>query len=674
MNGKKNPILLLVLAGLLASAAGRAYAAFEDLGAGARAAGMGDAFVAVADDVYAIYYNPAGLGTLERPEFGAGYNKLHAGLSDGSNIGTSFLGYVHPLQEGAKGTLGAAWNSFSVDSTLYREDSIYMTYGREIWSPSSQNKLYGGLSLKYLRSSFGTFPESADSTNGIVVQTGQADPVLTGSSSKGMIDADLGLLLKMNPHYSLGMAVTHLLAPDAAFADGDSDKLPMAIKLAGNYRSHLSNLTAQVDMQKAPDGTQDKTFSMGAERWFVSRFYGTLGARGGFNFGSRDYKNLNLGFSYKTRRMRFDYGFALPIGTVSGTAGSHKFAMSVKFGKRTDDEESLQLLLEAMRELRSKKPAAFEPRVDGLSTLQKAAYEEYMAQSRSMRSKGLYKEALEQMSRAMAIAPASRELLSLYSRLNSVVQFYPSLANYHVDAVEAALYRGIRAYLASRDIEAVERVSYAHANSPEDSSIEKLLAHFELSTGFKRVTTSAKSKKSMLIETLLTKAETALENNDFRKAIELSLSVLREDEGKAGAWQNLGAAYFALRDYDSSLRAWGRVLDLERSPAAQEAIRGYISTITRLKNKQDGARRKGLERRERRRQRRLRDLRNAAPKLPERPKLTSREVEALFDDGVKQYTRRDYEAAAKSFETILEALPNHEEAHKALMRVKEHLR
>jgi hypothetical protein len=217
------------LAAFLAAAPG-AWAAFEDLGAGARGPGMGNAFTAVADDVYAVYYNPAGLGTLNRPQLGASYTQLHAGLSDGSNLSTSFIGYAHPLDEGRRGTLAAAWNSLSLDTSLYRDDAVYLSYGRCLASDPDIGDFFAGASLKHLRSSFGSFSEGGDATNG-VIRTGQADPVLSGSRTRGAMDTDLGLLARFLKHYSVGLQLTHLNRPNVAFSSADTDRLPLGVKL-----------------------------------------------------------------------------------------------------------------------------------------------------------------------------------------------------------------------------------------------------------------------------------------------------------------------------------------------------------------------------------------------------------------------------------------------------------
>ena len=72
-------------------------AAVFDIGMGARALGMGGAFVAVADDANAIYYNPAGLANVEGHKvtslystlYGAG-NYIGAGYAQ-KNVGRGFL-------------------------------------------------------------------------------------------------------------------------------------------------------------------------------------------------------------------------------------------------------------------------------------------------------------------------------------------------------------------------------------------------------------------------------------------------------------------------------------------------------------------------------------------------------------------------------------------------------
>lgn len=80
------------------------------VGSGARAAGMADAFVAVADDATAASWNPAGLVQLERPElsivgsyngiletFSAlGHDEVDANPND-SNFDLNYLSFAYPL-------------------------------------------------------------------------------------------------------------------------------------------------------------------------------------------------------------------------------------------------------------------------------------------------------------------------------------------------------------------------------------------------------------------------------------------------------------------------------------------------------------------------------------------------------------------------------------------------
>ncbi|MBI4803309.1 MAG: PorV/PorQ family protein [Elusimicrobia bacterium] len=67
-------VMLFASRGFCANSnAGTSAAQFLKLGAGARAAAMAEAQSALADDVYAAYYNPAGLALIEKPMMGAMY-------------------------------------------------------------------------------------------------------------------------------------------------------------------------------------------------------------------------------------------------------------------------------------------------------------------------------------------------------------------------------------------------------------------------------------------------------------------------------------------------------------------------------------------------------------------------------------------------------------------------
>lgn len=64
-------IILLLIAVLTIVAVGSAQEDWNITGAGARAEGLGGAFIGLADDATAISWNPSGLGQLERVEFSA---------------------------------------------------------------------------------------------------------------------------------------------------------------------------------------------------------------------------------------------------------------------------------------------------------------------------------------------------------------------------------------------------------------------------------------------------------------------------------------------------------------------------------------------------------------------------------------------------------------------------
>lgn len=101
----KRALAFLVLWALVGSAqaqeisrAATSAAQFLKLGAGARAAALGDAFVAFSGDASSLYWNPAGAASAQRRTLQVSYTDLYLDLSYG------FIGYVEPL--GPFGALG----------------------------------------------------------------------------------------------------------------------------------------------------------------------------------------------------------------------------------------------------------------------------------------------------------------------------------------------------------------------------------------------------------------------------------------------------------------------------------------------------------------------------------------------------------------------------------------
>ncbi len=91
---------MLLLCPLLAVASGRLGGTSANLGVGARAEAMGGAFVAVADDAFALYWNPAGLGLVSESRLSGAHTEYLAGIR------YEWVGFVQPVQE--VGSVGAS--------------------------------------------------------------------------------------------------------------------------------------------------------------------------------------------------------------------------------------------------------------------------------------------------------------------------------------------------------------------------------------------------------------------------------------------------------------------------------------------------------------------------------------------------------------------------------------
>ena len=265
------------------------YANYEDIGCGARAPGMGNAFTSVSDDVSAIYYNPAGLIQLKSQQFLSEYSRFHWRLKDKNEVSSSLIGYVYPHQR--YGYFGIGWTRVS---KLYREDTYIISYGRDVIPHLSL-----GLNAKILSSK------------------------VNGGSSVSGYSMDLGCLYKVAPRVNTSLVLKDITQPDMGLKE--KNRIPLSVKIGTAYKYQGLNIVLD-------NIYRDKSYKLhlGAEK----RLYdGLLGIRCGSDIGEDGGRNIALGIGCNYGLMRLDYGLILPLSGIEGTHGTHRFSLGLTFGE-----------------------------------------------------------------------------------------------------------------------------------------------------------------------------------------------------------------------------------------------------------------------------------------------------------------------------------------------------
>lgn len=294
-------------AAFVAADKGTSSGQFLKLGAGARAAGMGEAYSSAADGADAVYWNPAALARIEG--FSAAF--MHAALPAG--ISYEFLGLGRSLGEAGALGLGAQYLSmpairetdasgFLTGDTLEPEDlAVTLAYA---YSPGRDYSV--GVAGKYVRSRIGAaasaFAGDIGFLGGPFRLRGKELNVSCGAQNLGgglkydeeaaplPFNLRLGSALVLNGNWLLGL--------DLNFP---RDNGPWAA-LGAEYSAHYGPAT-----------------SFAGRLGFNSRSLGDLSGLGGISAGA----GVRLG------RYGLDYAF-VPLGELGLT---HRFSVTVEFGK-----------------------------------------------------------------------------------------------------------------------------------------------------------------------------------------------------------------------------------------------------------------------------------------------------------------------------------------------------
>lgn len=295
-------ILLLSSTRVYAGSGGGAVFDFLKIDTNARPAALGGTFVAVADDVNAIGYNPAGLGDVEKDQATFMYNQWFQGVRQ------EYIGFVHKKGFGAsinylnygdiqRTTINNP-RGIGLDKFSNYDFSLSAGYGKRVL-----DRLLLGMSLKYITETIDKYSAWSLAMDGGVLYRIPA------------INLDIGLALQ-----NIGTTVKFRTT---------AEDLPLNLKLGLCYRFLNKKGLVALDFNKQIDGIY--SFNFGAEYSLVN----FLILRAGFNGRNQVDSGLVGGLGINYSDFVLDYAIS-PYGDLGLT---HRISISRKFGKRKEEKK-----------------------------------------------------------------------------------------------------------------------------------------------------------------------------------------------------------------------------------------------------------------------------------------------------------------------------------------------
>ena len=308
----------LTLMGLLAlpgmgwgAGSGTTSANFLKLGIGPRAIAMGDAQVGLADDVFATYWNPAGLAQLEVPQAGLVQNEYVQDITE------QYAAYAHPT---SIGTFGGSFTHFSVGN--FQGFDIVAQPTTQVGASDNCASLSYAAPL-YKDRRYGTLLSAGANTKWI------HETLDTASASA--YAADLGLLFVPGKKWGEfldgwrgGLSLRNL-GTGLKF-DTESFPLPRTLTAGLSYsgRWRGESFTLAMDGQQPNDGA--RTLSAGIELLTLK----VLVVRAGYTTSSDLGNGIRAGGGLRFKTFQIDYAYA-----AMGAFGNvNRLGITFFFGKK----------------------------------------------------------------------------------------------------------------------------------------------------------------------------------------------------------------------------------------------------------------------------------------------------------------------------------------------------
>ncbi len=271
------------------------------VGIGARALAMGGAFTSLADDATAVFYNPAGLASLDRRQV----SFMHMTMLEGASF--DYAGYAHP--DSALGGFGIAYLHLGTDDIIRRRD--FVEIGRFDYATSLVLLSYGGAVMNDL---------NLGASAKVLHQS------LADFSDYG-VGLDFGAHGRVYRDVFAGLMIRDLIPPSIELG-ATSETVPLSVIGGLSWRgidvTEQVSAVAVVELEK----TEDRSVKIHAG--IEGIVDGSYALRLGYD---RDNVSLGVGAAYRGFKIDYAYKFIDYVGD------SHRFSLSYLFGGQEPGKE-----------------------------------------------------------------------------------------------------------------------------------------------------------------------------------------------------------------------------------------------------------------------------------------------------------------------------------------------
>jgi hypothetical protein len=262
--------------------------AFAQYSPGARQISLANSDVALANDVFTLFNNPAGLSQINWREVGIYYSPAPFGLTELAN---GYVAYIEPF---SFGSMAIGGSTFGFD--LYRESKVLLGY-----SYNYENSFFIGLSVNYHTFSIKNY----------------------GNTAAFYVNA--GALVYILDNFRWGFNVNNL---NRATLGNDDDQIPMILTTGLSYNL-FNNFSFNFSLEK--DIRYNPSVQFGIEYDIIEYLSLRIGTS---NEPSRFTTGIGINYSI----FSLDYSFF----THSDLGLTHQAGIILSFGKESSRTEAVK--------------------------------------------------------------------------------------------------------------------------------------------------------------------------------------------------------------------------------------------------------------------------------------------------------------------------------------------